>query len=63
MLTVMEVRRIKADHKEDITFPSENDGELHLANGKERIFLPAELFDKKGGVKVRTNCYYASLDK
>ena len=49
----MEVQRINAGHKEDVTFPSEDDRRLLLESGKEKIFLKAELFDKKGGKAVK----------
>ncbi len=48
MLTVMEVQSISAGHKEDVTFPSQDDRELPLAYRKDKIILPAELFEKQG---------------
>lgn len=48
ILTVIEIQSISAGHKEDITFPFEDDRELLLANRKDKIILPAELFEKQG---------------
>ena len=53
LLTVMEVQRINAGHKDDVTFPSEDDRRPLLESGKEKIFLKAELFEKKGGKAVK----------
>ena len=47
MFTVMEVRSVSLGHGKDISFPSEDDRE-HLVHGSEKIFLPAELFEKQG---------------
>lgn len=49
----MEVQSLNAGHKKEVKFPSEDDKEQPLANRKEQIFLPAELFGKKG-MKIMT---------
>ena len=43
---MIEVQSINAGHKEDVTFPS--DGEQALDVRKEKILIPAELFEKQG---------------
>ncbi len=48
MLTVMEVQSVNAGYTENVKFPSEDDSEQAPAYRKERIFLPEELFEKKG---------------
>ncbi len=48
MLTVMEIQSVIAGHTKNVRFPSEDDWDQPLENGKEKIFLPAELFKKKG---------------
>lgn len=53
MLTVVEVQSVNAGHKKEVKFPSEDDNKQPLANRKEQIFLPAELFEKKG-MKIMT---------
>ena len=45
---MIEVQSINAGHKEDVTFPSEGDGEPALDDRKEKISLQAELFEKLG---------------
>ena len=47
MFTVMEVRSISTGHKNDVSFPREDDRE-HFGDGNEKIVLPAELFGKQG---------------
>ena len=45
---MIEVKSINAGHKEDVTFPSEDDGVSAPADRKEKILIPAELFEKQG---------------
>ena len=45
---MIEVQSINAGHKEDVMFPSEDDGEPALDDRKEKILISAELFEKQG---------------
>ncbi|XP_078383862.1 adhesion G-protein coupled receptor D1-like isoform X1 [Oculina patagonica] len=49
---VMEVQSISAGHTDDVTFPSEDEWEQPLAYRKDKIILPAELFEKQETVVV-----------
>ena len=56
----MEIQSIKTGNKEEVTFPSEDAEELSFAYRKEKIFLPAKLFENKGA-KVTSKCCSAAV--
>jgi len=44
----MTMQKINVGHKNDVTFPSDDNGKLLSYEGKEEIILPAELFKREG---------------
>lgn len=58
-LIVMEVQTIKAGHKKEVTFPSEEfQGQPSSDNNllRERFILPPKLFEKQGMLKKNAVC-------
>ena len=47
------MQKLNAGHISDVIFPSDDNGKLPSGDWKEKIILPAELFEK-GGMKYVT---------
>jgi len=58
---VMTMQKINVGHKNDVTFPSDDNGKLLSYEGKEEIILPAELFKREEIVMV--GILYKDMDK